>query len=425
MNVENNKINKIVTSKLGTVHFTSYPKGTTIKINNIVVEQNVDNKNNKQQNAITSTTVKLYEGNYDISYELKGYENINFNIDVIPNTTIEINKNLSKTTTIGEKLPSLSSDITKPPETLTKPPETLTKPPEVPSTSISILELNNSIKSLSEQMSLFKSGIEKFIEYQTKISEQTIGKESISRGDIKKKKHINYFDRHFTIPVATASDPNDFASSSYQTVQIKEELERYADIIQVVNDGSDTLYVIISHGGSTNYSKEEFLYPGETKLYYYVYEMKFRSPTISLPYRVTEYDIDTAGHLTCATDSITICAGSTALTQLIPIEKGVIHNTALPAIGADFFGAALSPTNTPTMFRINVSVTIAGTLTIAKTRGGVPVVETLNVVPGPGLVANGLYAFDMMVHSGDSINFRYSATGGNMTLRVQEIDAAS
>jgi hypothetical protein len=40
------------------------------------------------------------------------------------------------------------------------------------------------------------------------------------------------------------------------------------------------------------------------------------------------------------------------------------------------------------------------------------------------LIANGLYLFNLVVHPGDTVNFRYSTTGGNIQiLRVDEIDA--
>lgn len=107
-----------------------------------------------------------------------------------------------------------------------------------------------------------------------------------------------------------------------------------------------------------------------------------------------------------------------------PIEKASPHNQALPLANANWLATDLTPTNTPTTFRINVSVSVAGTLSVVYTKGGVSMSYILNVIPGPGLVANGLYAFEFMVHSGDSINFSYSVTTGTYHLRVQEIDAA-
>lgn len=118
-------------------------------------------------------------------------------------------------------------------------------------------------------------------------------------------------------------------------------------------------------------------------------------------------------------------SGRTTATVGVPIEKGVIHNQALPAANTDLFAAAISPTNTPTLFRVMVSVSIAGNFNATVTRGGNTQTITFNVIPGPALVADGIYIFDLLVHEGDTINYQYSATGGTIrVLRVMEVDVA-
>lgn len=286
--------------------------------------------------------------------------------------------------------------------------------------------LSNIVQSLHSTITDLKSSIEKWIDCQLKRDEEVKGKDAISRGEVKLNKHLNYYDRHFTIPRATASDPNDFDSLAYNnnstnssvgisvgTVEIFRELERYSDTIYVANDGSDTLFAIISHGGKTNFSKEEPIYPGEIKCYHYVYELRFRSPTLGLPYRVSEYCLNK------------INTGTTSGGVFTPIEKGVIHNTALPLANTDFFATTLSPTNTPCAFRVMAAISVAGNLNVTITRAGNTQTLTLNVIPGPALVADGLYILDVLVHSGDTINLQYSVTGGTIrVVRVQEIDAA-
>jgi len=295
---------------------------------------------------------------------------------------------------------------------------------ESPSSLSEIQNLNSSLRDFG---SVFKTSIEKFLDYQSKRDEEVKGKDAISRGDVKTKKYINYYDRNFTIPVATAADPNDFDSSIYAgnssttfitgaavgRVEVFTELERYSDTIYVANDGTDTLFVIISHGGKTNFSKEAPIYPGEVKCYHYVYELRFRSPTSGLPYRVSEYCLNKLN------------TGTTVGGVFTPIEKGVIHNVALPLVNTDLFATALSPTNTPTLFRVMVAMSVVGNFNATITRGGSTMIVTLNPVPGPALVADGLYIFDILVHSGDTVNFQYSATGGMIhVIRIQEIDAA-
>jgi len=111
------------------------------------------------------------------------------------------------------------------------------------------------------------------------------------------------------------------------------------------------------------------------------------------------------------------------VSPLSPLAKAEIFNTALPAIGVDWLGAAITPTNTPSFLRIYLTVAVAGTLSIARTVGGVTVLEELN--HGVNLTANSAFAFDVEWRSGDSLNFRYSATGANiLVFRADEIGAA-
>lgn len=238
---------------------------------------------------------------------------------------------------------------------------------------------------------------------------------SRSEGDVSVQKYRNYYDVSNTITTAQATNPNDEDNANYNQEQIFAVLERNAERITVSNDGSGTLFVIASHQGGQSFSRERPIYPGENKTYFNIYELRLRSPTAGLAYRVTEYPICCTGNGTTG-----ISAG------FAPIEKGVIQNTALPVANTNFFATALSPTNTPTTFRVMAAISVAGNLNVTITNGGNTQTLTLNVIPGPALVANGVYTFDILVHSGDTINYQYSVTGGTILIfRVQEIDAAT
>jgi hypothetical protein len=235
--------------------------------------------------------------------------------------------------------------------------------------------------------------------------------EATPRGELEVRRYANYYDVHSTITTAGASDPNDFDSAVYNVEKIYESLERYADIIYVTNDGTDNLYAIISHGGRTSFSTEAIIYPGNIKFYYNAYEIRLRSPTAGLPYRVSEYRISTISEISNT-----------------PIEKANIHNQALPAANTNWLTTNIVPTNSPTTFMVEVAVSIAGNFSAVVTKAGNSQVVTFNVVPGPALVAGGLYIFNVLVHSGDSVNFQYSTTGVGaiiQLLRVQELDSAS
>jgi len=108
---------------------------------------------------------------------------------------------------------------------------------------------------------------------------------------------------------------------------------------------------------------------------------------------------------------------------LSPLAKAEIFNAALPAIGVNWLGADITPTDTPSFLRIYLTVAVAGTLSVARTVGGVTVVEELN--HGVNLVANSAYMFDVEWRAGDGINLRFSATGANiLVLRCDEVGAS-
>jgi len=107
----------------------------------------------------------------------------------------------------------------------------------------------------------------------------------------------------------------------------------------------------------------------------------------------------------------------------VPIQKTFIHNQSLPAAENNWLSTDITPTNVPTLFRIMVGTSITGIFKIAITNGGDT--QVLNFKESVSLVADSLYNFEILVHSGDTINFRFSTTGGTIrVLDVQEIYSA-
>lgn len=107
---------------------------------------------------------------------------------------------------------------------------------------------------------------------------------------------------------------------------------------------------------------------------------------------------------------------------LSPLSKANQHNVALVGMPANILVADLTPTNIPCLFRTQVAFDVAGVFSTAVTSGGVTVVTEFN--HGVVLPANSLFMFDMLVHTGDSINFRYGVNCNMLVLRVQEVVAA-
>lgn len=98
-------------------------------------------------------------------------------------------------------------------------------------------------------------------------------------------------------------------------------------------------------------------------------------------------------------------------------EKANIHNQAQPIANTNILATDLVPTNTPVVFRVQVIMSNAGNFSVVITKSGNSQVGILSA-----LVAGTLHIFDILVHSGDTINFQYSVTGGTIqVVRVQEI----
>ena len=102
---------------------------------------------------------------------------------------------------------------------------------------------------------------------------------------------INRFDIASSITAAVPNDPLNPESSDYTTYSIHDDLGRRARKLTMSNDGPGTLYIIVSHEKMV-FSDELALGNGETKTYDDVYEIKLRSPTVDLKYRITEYTLD-------------------------------------------------------------------------------------------------------------------------------------
>lgn len=244
----------------------------------------------------------------------------------------------------------------------------------------------------------------------------------------------NYFDTG--IVAVTASTPTIPVNSEiiaqggnpgYDRIQVYESLSprRNSPNLSVINDGTATLFILQSSDGENWTSVEVPVLTGESRVFHNVYELRIRSPTAGNlttftggVYRATEYDY-------WLPYIKLVASGSSG--GFNPIDQASVTNQAQPAANTDILGSALTPTVTPTTFRITVAMSIGGNFSAAITNGANPAqIVLFNAVPGPALIAGALYTFDLPVHAGDSVNFRYSSTGGTIQiLRVQEVDAAA
>ena len=106
--------------------------------------------------------------------------------------------------------------------------------------------------------------------------------------------------------------------------------------------------------------------------------------------------------------------------RLEPIELANEQNVSVTA-DTDILAAALNPLNYPCLFRVMAAFDAAGIFRATITRG--TDTQIVNFNQGNNLVAAAAYIFDLIIHEGGSVNFRYSIDATLQVLRVQEIDA--
>ena len=104
--------------------------------------------------------------------------------------------------------------------------------------------------------------------------------------------------------------------------------------------------------------------------------------------------------------------------KAIPLEKANVHNGNKNA-NIDFLAADIEPSDYPVLFRCQVMLPAAGKFT-AKIKVGTTTL-TSHFNGAANLVASCLYIFDVLVHSGDSVNFQSDQNQNGHLLRVQEI----
>jgi len=104
---------------------------------------------------------------------------------------------------------------------------------------------------------------------------------------------------------------------------------------------------------------------------------------------------------------------------LQPIARASLHNETV-AVDTDILGSPAEPERTPCLFRVMACFDAAGALSAVVSNGGDG--QTVKLNSSNDLAASALYIFDLLLHEGDSINFRYSVAATIKILRVQEID---
>ena len=95
-----------------------------------------------------------------------------------------------------------------------------------------------------------------------------------------------------------------------------------------------------------------------------------------------------------------------------------LQNTAEIA-NTDILAANITPHHPPSILRVMIAIDSAEVFNANITRGGVSRVVGFN--SNVALVAEALYAFEILISTGDTINFQTEGNTNVMVMKVQEI----
>lgn len=108
--------------------------------------------------------------------------------------------------------------------------------------------------------------------------------------------------------------------------------------------------------------------------------------------------------------------------NLIVLGKADVEGVS-PGAATDILAADITPARSPSLLRIMISVDAACLFSAEVLVGTTTYTVYFN--SGQDLVANALYMFDTLVHSGDSVNFQIDSAETVHLLRVQEISGGT
>jgi len=141
-------------------------------------------------------------------------------------------------------------------------------------------------------------------------------------------------------------------------------------------------------------------------------------------------DSNTATQLDFTTNPLpaAVVAGDTytikrVASPMSPISKANLFNQAGYLAAADILAADIAPTDSPTSFRIEAAFSAGGILSMDLTQAGVTV--NVQLYGGVALNINSGYTFQVLINSGDTVNFQYSVNATILNFKVQEIPAAT
>jgi len=139
------------------------------------------------------------------------------------------------------------------------------------------------------------------------------------------------------------------SAAGYQAHTIYETLKRMAPGITIINDGNNTIFVISTSEGE-RWTPENPIFPGESRTFDNVYELRLRSPTVGDVtnftggvYRITEYKVILANTglkpLVLDYSRIVAIIGSANLMTIVAALFGLPMNAVFDSEDATSLGA--------------------------------------------------------------------------------------
>jgi len=104
--------------------------------------------------------------------------------------------------------------------------------------------------------------------------------------------------------------------------------------------------------------------------------------------------------------------------RYLAVSRASIFNTAITA-NTPILTTSITVL-VPARLMIYCAFSVAGVLSIIRTRGTVTVSEQLNA--GATLTANASYMFQILIDSNDTVNLQYSVSATALVIEIQEMD---
>lgn len=260
----------------GTIRISTNPSGATVRVSG------------QNKGATPIDIVNVIPGIYNITLSYPGLNSYNFDTVIIDSKMTNIYFDFILQEVSEEHVELTGKDLVRieaPPGLPEEQPPNIPPPPD----SIMVPDTGPALPSpgmITDQVP--PATLDNVLTELTTINDNIVQlNNSVSTINVHEPTDYYDIENVITISQPVELDPD---SVLYQIESIHNRYGRLSKRLTIYNIGPGVLYVRVSHDGTT-VSNEFILYEGEIKTYDNIYDVRLRSPSANLRYRVTEYDI--------------------------------------------------------------------------------------------------------------------------------------